>query len=100
MNTKQSELLNTQLSVEEITNKNSTLVEIEDIPKTPFKIVKTADKWFIGIAGERLTDLFETKEGALNELYDNMWNIIMHLTIVMIQKTADYKSQADQDRPE
>lgn len=84
-NTAHGELLNTQLNAEETTNSNSQLIEREKVGGTPFWIIKEKDEWFLGMAGYRITEKFQTMEGALNEIYHNEWMLIMHMVGVMLE---------------
>lgn len=88
---KHQDILNTQLSAEETHKENSTLVKHEKIGKSPLTIVHQNDKWFIVLGNERLTEFFNTKEEALDELTYNSWTIVMHIAIIMTQKVLDFR---------
>lgn len=69
------------------------MVSIEDIENTPFKLVTVEEKKsFIGIAGNRLSPLFDTKKEATEYLKTNMWDIIMHLCIITHEKLGLLKN--------
>lgn len=84
MPTKQGDLLNTQSNAEETPNNNSTLVDRIPIENTPFKIIKHEDKYFIGFGKYRLTEDFNTADDAEDQLYINLWNIVLRMVIAMI----------------
>lgn len=84
----EQELLNTQLNVEGISNKensNYELVSTEAIEGTPFHVVGEEEKgYFISLGRYRVSEVQKTKDEALEELYKNMWYIIMNVIITTV----------------
>lgn len=87
-NSKQKELLSTQNNAEGIHN-SKPLIEREEIPNTPFKIIHLQEKWFIVMGDHRLTELYNTKEEVLEYFHNHMWETIIHVILLVI----DYKQE-------
>lgn len=85
--TKQKDILNTQENAEETNKENSSLIVREQIPNTPFYIIKNLEnKWFLVMGDHRITELKETKEEALDELENNKWFITMSMAAIVLEK--------------
>lgn len=79
------ELLKLQTGAEETHNKNSNLMEREEIQNTPFEIVGNTEIGYTLIMGKyTLTEFLETKEEVLNELKTIQWKIIQRMIGAMI----------------
>lgn len=88
--TKQRDTLNTQNNVEENpTRENSTLINYEKIPGTPFTIINQEEKWFIVMGDWRITESTLTREEQIKKLEEEKWLIIMHMTIICIKKQLE-----------
>lgn len=81
--TKHTEQLNTQLSVEETDNKKSNLTEREYIEDTPFWLIMQNERWYITMAGFKITKEYTTKEEALERLEKDKWKIVMHVALII-----------------
>lgn len=80
--TKQGDTLRTQNNVEE-TPKSNSLIEREEIPNTPFKLIHLQDKWFMVLGDHRLSQLYDTKEEVLDYFKTHMWETIIHIVIII-----------------
>lgn len=85
-NKKQSDILNTQENAENPGKENSSLIEREQVPKTPFWVINQNEKWFLIMGENRITDLFNTKEEALDELKNNQWFITISIAAIVLEK--------------
>lgn len=83
--TKQGDTLRTQNNVEK-TPKSNSLIEREEIPNTPFKLIHLQDKWFITLGDHRLSELYDTKEQTLEYFKTHMWELIIHIVIIIIDE--------------
>jgi len=87
---KQSEILNTQTSVEQTDNKNSGSEEItrDHIEGTPFTAIKKDDTGYFAVMGHyRLTEEYETK-AELEEFVNkrNNWELMMNVVSIMVEE--------------
>lgn len=84
---KHSELLQSQMNVKEMDNKNSSkLIEREHIPGTPFHVIGMKDKgWFLIMGNYKITEDYATKDEAINQLAESHWNIILNLTSIAVE---------------
>lgn len=83
---KQAELLASQISAED-QNKgdSSNLVYREQIENTPFWIISTNDKdYFLVMGNHRLTEPQDTAQKVKIKLIENMWEIMMNVTLILI----------------
>lgn len=91
MKSKQQDLLNTQENTDETPSKKSLLNEREKIENTPFWWVKSTvdnvEQHFITFGEYRVSNVHTTKKDALDELEKHKWDIIMHMTAVIVEKT-------------
>jgi len=62
------------------------LVEYEQVPNTPFTIVKQNDKWFVTMGKYRLSEQLETKQEALEESQNESWFRMMQIMRIMIEQ--------------
>lgn len=69
---------------------NTTLVEQEKIPGTPFTLIRQDEKWFIVIGNSRITEPERTKQEAMEKLRTERWLITMHMIIHCINKLQEY----------
>lgn len=83
-NNKQEELLNTQLNAEETHKENSSLFDSEPVVNTPFTMVTTETGTFLTMGNYRITEPYQTKEEAKDQL-NNIWDIMLKLAIIVAQ---------------
>jgi hypothetical protein len=85
---KTQESLNTQMSVETLTNKdsNSEIFTQEQIEDTPFTIIKHEEQYFGVLGKHRITQLFNTKEECEADLKDINWNRVMQVIWAVVEK--------------
>lgn len=86
MSKNQQELLQLQTNAEEVHKENSNLSEREYIENTPFWIIMQNDKWWLTMAGYRITEEYRTKEEALERLEIDKWKIVMHIALIISEK--------------
>lgn len=80
------------MNVEENQNKeNSSLVEREQIPKTPFYINKHNEEWFITMGKHIITHKYPTKEEAMDCLTDEKWFVIMTIAHIIVEQYNEHK---------
>lgn len=84
-NGEQGELLNSQLGSEETHKENSRILTNDPIDNTPFRLVGKEEKYFIALGRTRLTQYYETEEGALSAIYDKHWEIILHMIVTVLE---------------
>lgn len=77
--TKQGELLNTQLNAEETPKPQSgKLIEREQMKDTPFWIIGTEENGYFGTLGKyQITSTFPTKRAVEDHIETKVWEIIM-----------------------
>lgn len=73
---------------EEQEEKKTQLVEIEEIKKTPFNIIKAEGKCFIALGKWRLTEDMPREE-IEKYLEENKWNIIVNIMAIVMEKEGD-----------
>lgn len=81
----QQELLDT-------TDKNSYLVEFEEIEGTPFTAVKEMENWFIVMGKYRLSEPFENKETAIEWSKIIDWNKITTVMTILLKEQENLKN--------
>lgn len=70
---------------EQFNSTSSKLLEIEDIPNTPFKCVGSEETgYFIAMGSYRMTEPAETPAKAEDKLYTEQWDIIARLISVIV----------------
>lgn len=62
------------------------LVESEPIEGTPFRLTKEQDKWYITFGNYKVTTGHEIKNYVLDQLETEKWMIMMHMTIIIVDK--------------
>lgn len=95
----QKETLSTQNNAEKTPKQNSSeakeiteimqkmqLVESEPIEGTPFRLTKEQDKWYITFGNYKVTTGHEIKNYVLDQLETEKWMIMMHMTIIIVDK--------------
>lgn len=91
--TTQEDILHGQINAEETPKENSTLVEHEDLPNTPFKITKTQEGFFLRMGDYRITDIHKDKQSATHELSKNKWLIIIRIIGAIIERYLSDKTK-------
>lgn len=82
----------TPMNVERVNKENSgnkPLIEYEDIPRSPFKLVRHEEKYFIVMGDHRITDPTETKNEQYLKLDKEKWQIIFTTIAVVVSKTLE-----------
>lgn len=88
-----TELLNTQTSVEQADNKTySQLIEREKFHDNPFELVTTEEGSFVALGAYRLTE-FMPKEEAKTKILEKHWDLIISLNLAL----ADAQKKFIQD---
>lgn len=87
---RQEESLNTLNNVDDNPNKNYPLIEREVIENTPFVLITKDGLSFIVMGEYIITEPTKTKEEALDKLNTETWLIIMHMTVIAVEKTRQY----------
>lgn len=78
-----TELLNTQTSVEQQDSKQSSqLIERETLDGTPFEIVTTEEGTFVALGSYRLTE-FMSKEDAKEKIQKKHWDLIISVNLAL-----------------
>lgn len=84
----------TPTNVKKINKENSgnkPLIEYEDIPGSPFKLVRHEDKYFIVMGDHRITEPTTTKNEQYIKLDKEKWQIMFTTICVVVSKTlAEY----------
>lgn len=69
-------------TLDQIVNKesNSELIEIKDVEGTPYKKVKVDEKWYVGLAGQRVSKALASEEECDDVL--NAMNVEINLPVI------------------
>lgn len=62
------------------------LVEVMEIPGTPFNAVKKEEKWFVAFGPYKITPEQDTYKACLELLENDMWRVIGSYTIAILQE--------------
>lgn len=93
MYTNKQELLNTQMSVEQPTNSNSSndkLIERDIIPGTPFWKIKQNDEYTIVMGRYKINHIALTNEIDIDKfLKDEMYNVIATMVLSLIHNELE-----------
>lgn len=95
MQTKQKDILTTQLNTEETHNKdsgNEQLFKIKPIQNTPFHILNKENEYYLTIGNNLLTVGMETEEKILKYLEEHKWDIITTIIIIITDKQINDKT--------
>lgn len=93
MKLQNTELLNTQTSVEQQDSKlSSELIEREKFDDNPFELVTTEEGTFIALGAYRLTDYMQ-KDEAIEMVKNRHWDLIIRLNLAL----ADVQKRFIQD---
>lgn len=97
VNQEQSDILTSQSVGEKTHNKNSPLIERENIPNTPFTIIT---RWqgneiqiaehFLVFGDYRITDPTPTKEKTIQKLETEKWLIMTNVMIIINERAKEY----------
>lgn len=99
MQQKQEELLNTQLNAENNPKANSTLIDIEDLGGTPFKLVNHKEHgWFLTLGDYRITKPTKTKADTIVQLDTNRWDIIFTMVCIAVEKINQFRELTEQEK--
>lgn len=90
----QADILNTQTSGNANQSKenysNTQLVSTKQIKNSPFYIIEYDNKFFIGIANKRISELMDSEDEAMQYYNENQWmmtvSLIMHIIDTTIAK--------------
>lgn len=69
------------------------LLNKEEIPNTPFTLVKTQEGYFITMGKYRLSQAHKTKEKAIQDLTINQWHHIATIAIIMAENIQTVKEE-------
>lgn len=87
METRQSDTSNTNGTINETTKHNYPLITHEQIPGTPFTITGNQDKgYFLRLGDYRITEAYQTKQDAADQLTIEQWNIIVKVLSIVMEK--------------
>ena len=86
------EELNIQTNAEKQNNSNSTLVEIDNIEGTPFKMVTTEEGSFAAYGNNRITDYMD-KEELIKKIEQKDWNLLGTFVISIINSYNQFKKE-------
>lgn len=89
---KGTQLLNAQLNVEETNTESKEykkLIEYEKIEGAPFDMIKQDEEYFVAIGNNMLTSKHSTWEGAIEELDERKWEIILNLIVIVAGKMKE-----------
>lgn len=90
----QEEILNTQLNVEKDQNKeNSHLVEIENVPNTPFRVAKHNEKWYVIMGKKAVSHDYTTKDEAIESIESDRWFTILVMIHIAVEMILEEKSK-------
>lgn len=73
------------------TNSASTLVEMEDIPDSPFTLVKAEFKYFIALGKYRLTDLVDDANYLRVMVKEKDWRLILGTILTIVNEQLKEK---------
>lgn len=86
--------LTTLLNADKDQNKeNSTLYDVEKLGNTPFALIKQENKYFLVLGNNRVTEKYETREEAIEQLEVSKWDLILHLAIVVTERILETREQ-------
>lgn len=87
INSKQQDILNSQLNAETDNNSNSSkLIEREHMTGTPFWITGNEELGYRGVMGKwAITEIYKTKLEVVNHIDQNEWEIILKLAGIVAQ---------------
>lgn len=71
------------------------MLNVEKVPETPFTIVSYDDKYFVALGKYKMSDVFRTKEEALENVKDASWDRIMQVIAVTIEEYDRRRSTKD-----
>lgn len=89
-----------QLQTSAVENHNNELfstdekqiVERQELPETPFHVVGNKNHgYFIALGRYRLTDTFEEKREAIDQLTYSKWKVITNLISTLIEANENFK---------
>lgn len=83
---------NTILDLTETDERNTQLIEREEVEGTPFTLIKHDEQWYILMGRYRLSEGM-TKEDALKNANTMDWNKILQVMTIIVQ------NQEDQNQP-
>lgn len=63
---------------------NYSLIDYHDVPNTPFIIIQTTDGYFISIGKNRLSEVFKTKDEALNLIENKEWELLTSFMLFLV----------------
>lgn len=88
----QSQLLSTQMNVEDTTNSNSMIVSREQWENSPLTIcsIEEEKKWFIALGTKRLTEYFDQKEEVEIVLNAKPWDLLIQIMVAVTEDTLTY----------
>lgn len=66
--------------------KNTQLIKTKNIPNTPFTIVNQDEKYFLSLGNYQLTNKMETELEVEEYLNNNVWDVFIKLTLILIEK--------------
>lgn len=67
-------------------NNNSTLVDINPVPGTPFAIVRQEEKYFLVMGDHKLTPDLPSEDDVKEYFQSNYWLILTNVVIILIKK--------------
>lgn len=100
MKSKQKVLSATQSNADDNHKQESTtLIEVQEIPGTPFKMVKDLreppNKYFISMGDYRITEPTNSEEETLQKLVTEHWRIIATIVSIVVEQFNARKEAAE-----
>lgn len=71
------------------------LIDVKEIPDTPFVVVKADKKYFIGMGNERITKEFDSEEEAIESLEHPEWQTLISVMVIVFNSLKGFKPQPD-----
>lgn len=86
-NVKPLGISHTSMNAQEEGNNSQSgkIVEIIDLPETPFHLVKTEVGYFLAIGNKRVTELTEDEEKLRNDVVMQKYNLLVSLITVICE---------------
>lgn len=98
--TPQQELLQSQMNAGKPDNNDSSneqLIEREQLIGTPFWAIKQNDKWALIMGKYKMNEGdLKSKEEVLDYIEENIYNIILRMTMILINDVYEERSKEDE----
>lgn len=87
----QESILNDQVGGT-LVDKNEQLIETEIIEGTPFALITIKDRGsFIALGRGRITDYYDSKEEAKDQINVNDWYFLLSVIYCMLKESPDFE---------